>query len=168
MPAPTAEELANMPLEELEAMVMAESQKLSDLLATGGDETIPAGAPMGDMPVAEGPAIEEEIPDVAVSPLMNPEVPLDMLSPDLIQGATSALVGAGYLDSATSEMTPDLIAVLQTVSDLLAPGLYNLNNDNDLMEFVSGISNGTIPVESAGTIAAGGGPEPVPAGAITV
>lgn len=162
MPAPTAEELANMPLEELEAMVMAESQKLSDLLATGGNETIPAGPPMG-----APEELEEEITDVAVSPIMNPEVPLDMLSPDIIQGATSVLVEAGYLDQATSQMTPDLIAVLQSVSDMLAPGLYNLNNDNDLMEFVSGISNGTIPVESAGTIAAGGGPEPVPAGAIT-
>ena len=166
MATPTAEQLANMPLEELEAMVMSESQKLSDLLATGGDETIPM-PPMEAGPMPEDPMMEEEIPDVAVSPIMNPEVPLDMLSPDLIQGATSVLVESGYLDQATSEMSPDLIAILQSVSDMLAPGLYNLNNDNDLMEFVSGIANGTIPVASTGTIAAGGGPEPLPAGAIT-
>tara|TARA_Y100001963_G_C6556162_1_gene342128 strand:+ start:70 stop:561 length:492 start_codon:yes stop_codon:yes gene_type:complete len=163
MAAPTAEELANMPLEELEAMVMSESQKLSDLLATGGDETIPAAPPMD-----EAAMLEEEMPDIAVSPLMNPEVPLDMLSPDIIQNATSILVEAGYLDKATSEMTPDLIAVLQSVSDMLAPGIYNLNNDNDLMEFVSGISNGAIAIESTGVAASGATGDTLPAGTITV
>tara|TARA_R100000322_G_C5444616_1_gene191434 strand:+ start:845 stop:1384 length:540 start_codon:yes stop_codon:yes gene_type:complete len=150
-------ELAQMPLEELESLVMQESQKLSDLLATGGPETLPAmpaedpmaEAPMPEAAPMEEEMMEEEIPDMAVSPIMDPEVPLDMLSPDIIQSATTAMVEAGFLDKATNAMSPDLIAVLQGVADLLSPGIYNLNNDADLMEFVNGIATGTIPLSGA-------------------
>tara|TARA_Y100001938_G_scaffold149721_1_gene237624 strand:- start:3009 stop:3518 length:510 start_codon:yes stop_codon:yes gene_type:complete len=165
-----ANQLANMPLEDLEAMLMEESQKLSDLLATGGPETIPA-APM-DEPMAEQDPMmmEEEIPEMTSSPIMNEEVPLDMLSPDIIQSASTALVEAGFLDKATNEMSPELIEVFQGVADLLSPGIYNLNNDSDLMEFVNGIANGTVPITGlggAGTGAAAGNPaQPAPAGPI--
>jgi hypothetical protein len=150
-------ELAQMPLEELEALVMQESEKLSGLLATGGPETLPAMPeedPMAEMPMPEAAPMEEElmeeeIPDMAVSPIMDPEVPLDMLSPDIIQSATTALVEAGFLDKATNAMSPDLIAVLQGVADLLSPGIYNLSNDADLMEFVNGIATGTIDLSGA-------------------
>ena len=163
------EELAQMPLEELEALVMQESQKLTDLLATGGPETLPAMPPeegMAEQPMMpeEELMMEEEIPEMTASPIMDPEVPLDMLSPDIIQSATTALVEAGFLDQATNAMSPDLIAVLQGVADLLSPGIYNLNTDADLMEFVNGISNGTIPLAGAGSTSAdagaGAGPGP--------
>tara|TARA_Y100001963_G_scaffold137751_1_gene201785 strand:+ start:5322 stop:5861 length:540 start_codon:yes stop_codon:yes gene_type:complete len=158
-------ELAQMPLEELESLVMQESQKLSDLLATGGPETLPAmpaedpmaEAPMPEAAPMEEELMEEEIPDMAVSPIMDPEVPLDMLSPDIIQSATTALVEAGFLDKATNAMSPDLIAVLQGVADLLSPGIYNLNNDADLMEFVNGIATGTIPLSGATSTGADAG-----------
>lgn len=147
---PSAEELATMPLDQLETMLMEESQKLSDLLATGGPETIPAAPPMEEPMAEPAPApdmMEEEvIPDMAVSPVMDPEVPLDMLSPDIIQSATTALVEAGFLDRATNQMSPELIKVMQGVADLLSPGIYNLNNDEDLMEFTNGIANGTVPI----------------------
>ena len=145
---PSAEELATMPLDQLETMLMEESQKLSDLLATGGPETIPAAPPMEEPMAEPAPEMMEEevIPDMAVSPVMDPEVPLDMLSPDIIQSATTALVEAGFLDRATNQMSPELIKVMQGVADLLSPGIYNLNNDEDLMEFTNGIANGTVPI----------------------
>lgn len=159
MPAQyTSEQLASMPIEELEALVMQEASRLDQMLAGGGmDETLPAApieqSPMMDPAMAPDMAaaqIQEEVPDVAVSPVMNPEVPLDMLSPDLIQSATTALVEAGLLDRATNQMSPDLIQVLQGVADLQSPGIYNLNNDADLMEFVNGIATGIIPIGGAG------------------
>tara|TARA_R110001583_G_scaffold74292_3_gene205886 strand:- start:1052 stop:1603 length:552 start_codon:yes stop_codon:yes gene_type:complete len=155
------EELAQMPLEELESLVMQESQKLTDLLSTGGPETLPAMPPEQGMPqdpmMGEEEFMEEEIPDMTSSPIMDPNVPLDMLSPDIIQSATTSLVEAGFLDQATNAMSPDLIAVLQGVADLLSPGIYNLNTDEDLMEFVNGIANGTIPLAGAGSTSADAG-----------
>ena len=152
MPAQyTSEQLATMPLDQLEALVMQESANLDQLLAGGGAaETLPA------MPVSEDPLMAAEVDeematgDVAASPPMNPEVPLDMLSPDIIQSATAALVEAGLLDKATNQMSPDLIQVLQMVADMQSPGIYNLNNDADLMEFVNGIANGIIPIAGSG------------------
>ena len=176
MAAPTAEQLATMPIDQLEQMLMEESEKLSSLLATGGAETLPAmpaEAPMDipmeapmDAPMAPPPEElampmeEEAIPEMSVSPIMNPEVPLDMLSPDIIQSATSALAEAGFLDKATDSMSPELIQVLQGVADLLSPGIYNLNTDEDLMEFVNGIANGTVPITAlSGPPAGGAGPD---------
>lgn len=150
------EQLANMPLEELENILVQESQKLSDLLAQGGPEVemLPEqDAEMmaePDVELAEEEMMEESFEDPAVSPLINPDVPLDMLSPDIIQAATAQLVEAGLLDKASSQMTPELIGILEGVAQQSAPGLYNLTNDDDLMEFVNGIANGTIPVAGIG------------------
>lgn len=159
MPAEyTSEQLASMPIEELEALVMQESENLSNLLASGSAETLPAEPPMeGLPPMPEEPTeLIEEAPVMDAAPAMNPEVPLDMLSPDIIQAATAALVEAGFLDQATNKMSPDLIQVLQSVADIQSPGIYNLNNDADLMEFVNGIANGIIPIAGAG-----GSPPPI-------
>ena len=97
---------------------------------------------------------------------MNAEVPLDMLSPDIIQSATAALAEAGFLDQATNQMSPDLIQVLQSVADISSPGIYNLSNDADLMEFVNGIANGIIPIAGAGgpapSIVPGAAAPPIP------
>ena len=153
----TSEQLASMPLEDLEALVMQESENLSSLLATGSAETLPA-SPMpeelGAMPSEPTALIEEELPDISAPAIMDPEVPLDMLSPDIIQSATSALVESGFLDQATNQMSPDLIQVFQGVADIQSPGIYNLSNDADLMEFVNGIANGIIPLSGAAGSAA--------------
>tara|TARA_R100000700_G_C3156117_1_gene133332 strand:+ start:225 stop:743 length:519 start_codon:yes stop_codon:yes gene_type:complete len=157
MPAQyTSEQLAAMPLEDLEALVMQESANLERLLAGDGmAETLPAAPISEESMMAPAPAteMEEEVGDVAVSAVMDPEVPLDMLSPDLIQAATTALVEAGLMDRATNQMSPDLIQVLQGVADMQSPGIYNLNNDADLMEFVNGIATGIIPIGTAGSSA---------------
>ena len=153
----TSEQLASMPLEDLEALVMQESENLSNLLATGSAETLPA-SPMpeelGAMPDEPTELIEEELSDVSAPAVMDPEVPLDMLSPDMIQSATAALVEAGFLDQATNQMSPDLIQVFQGVADIQSPGIYNLSNDADLMKFVNGIANGIIPLAGAAGSAA--------------
>jgi hypothetical protein len=136
---------------------MQESENLSNLLATGSAETLPA-SPMPEelaaMPDEPTELIEEELPDVSAPAVMDPEVPLDMLSPDMIQSATAALVEAGFLDQATNQMSPDLIQVFQGVADIQSPGIYNLSNDADLMEFVNGIANGIIPLAGAAGSAA--------------
>jgi hypothetical protein len=106
------------------------------------------------MPDEPTELIEEELSDVSAPAVMDPEVPLDMLSPDMIQSATAALVEAGFLDQATNQMSPDLIQVFQGVADIQSPGIYNLSNDADLMEFVNGIANGIIPLAGAAGSAA--------------
>ena len=170
MPAEyTSEQLAAMPLEELEALVMQESENLSSLLASGSAETLPAVLPeeeLPPLPMEETELIEEVPTAIEEAPLMNAEVPLDMLSPDIIQSATAALAEAGFLDQATNQMSPDLIQVLQSVADISSPGIYNLSNDADLMEFVNGIANGIIPIAGAGgpapSIVPGAAAPPIP------
>tara|TARA_Y100000034_G_C6783257_1_gene350238 strand:- start:372 stop:911 length:540 start_codon:yes stop_codon:yes gene_type:complete len=145
-----------MPLEDLEKLLLQYS------------EGMPSGPPPGMGPPPD--AMAETLPaeplveplaspmadQMAVDPFMETGAPLDMVSPDLITVATTALVEAGFLDVASSEMTPELVQVLQQVADQIAPGVYNMNNDADLMEFVNGIANGTIPVPSAQSLTAGG------------
>jgi|TARA_R100001443_G_scaffold11661_2_gene21227 hypothetical protein len=143
MAAPTPEEIQNMPLEQLEQLIIQEAGRVQQLMGAeggAGAEMPPEPAPPMDMPA---PGME------AVAPYMDTGVPLDMLSADIIQQATTALVEGGYLDLASSEMTPELIQVLQAVAERVAPGIYDMSNDADLMEFVNGIANGTIPVPSA-------------------
>ena len=165
---PVPEQTELMPLEDLERLLL---------------QAVDPGAPPG-MPSDMGPppdAMAETLPadigmeqlpgeSMTTAPFMETGAPLDMISPDLITIATTALVEAGFLDVASSEMTPELIQVFQQVADQMAPGVYSMNNDADLMEFVNGIANGTIPVPSTKSLTAGGaepgGAEPggLPAG----
>lgn len=128
----TPEQLEQMPIEQLEQLIMQEAANLNQVMPAEGQPLPGDEAPPPDM--------------VAVDPYMDTGVPLDMMSADIIQQATTKLVEAGFLDLATAELTPELIQVFQAVSDQLAPGIYDLNDDADLMEFINGIANGTITV----------------------
>lgn len=152
---PTPEEIQNMPLEQLEQFIIQEAGRVQQLMAGEGDPSLAAGAEEG-MPPMEEPAPGME----AVAPYMDTGVPLDMLSTDIIQQATTVLVESGYLDLATSELTPEVIQTMQTIAERIAPGIYELSNDADLMEFVNGIANGTIPVPSPREVVAGAGAGP--------
>tara|TARA_R110000824_G_scaffold278612_1_gene466892 strand:+ start:8349 stop:8885 length:537 start_codon:yes stop_codon:yes gene_type:complete len=164
MAIPSEQELATMPLDQLEQLVMQQANEVSSLLGGEGTDAAPA-APGEMMPAPEG--------SPAVDPYMDSGAPLDMLSSDIIQMATTRMVESGFLDVASSEMTPELIQVLQGAADAIAPGIYNMNNDADLTEFVNGIANGTIPLSSTRSLtadaASGAGPEPIgpePAGGL--
>jgi len=154
MAIPSEQELAEMPLDQLEQLVMQQASEVSSLLGGEGTDVSPAlGAPPAEAPIApEG--------EQSVSPYMETGAPLDMISPDIIQMATTKLVEAGFLDVASSDMTPELIQVLQTVADSVAPGIYNLNNDADMMEFINGIANGTIVLPSTRELAGGAAEQP--------
>ena len=137
------EQLQNLPLEELEALVF---QRASELGGMMGEATVPA--PVGG--AMESAAIAGA-------------------SEDLVFAATSALVEAGLLDSAVREITPEVLVALEAFISEIRPGLYDLSNEADLLEVLNGIANGTI-YEGAGAAEPAGagipaGAEPVPAGA---
>ena len=163
MATPPAPQQADMmPLEELERLLMQHAPPPEEMPADMGP---PPDAMAETLPADPGMTADPFMEAMSAEPFMETGAPLDMISPDLITIATTALVEAGFLDVASSEMTPDLIQVLQQVSDQIAPGVYNMNNDADLMEFVNGIANGTIPVPSAKSLTAGGAePGGAPAG----
>jgi len=149
----TEEQIRNLPLEDLEALVM---QRTSELAAmTENDPELegimsPANASSGPEPV----------------------------NPDAVMAATAVLVQAGLLQTPTAEVTPEVIAALQSFVDKLRPGLYDLSIPQDLSEVIDGIANGTIGLElpaptgpdaaaagiPAGPDAGAGGPTGVPAG----
>jgi len=176
MPAgsPTPEELQNMPLEQLEQLVMQEAARVQALLPGAGGEGeaamgLPPGMPeagrLPEIPGMEAPIEELPPPGMeAALPYMETGAPLDMLSADIIQQATTKLVEGGFLDLAASALTPELIQIFQSVAERVAPGIYDLTNDSDLMEFVNGIANGTVPLPSTRDIIAGAEAGP-PAGA---
>ena len=156
---PTPEEIQNMPIEQLEQFIIQEAGRVQQLMA-GEGEPAPAPGVEEAMPPMEEPAPGME----AVAPYMDTGVPLDMLSADIIQQATTALVESGYLDLAASELTPEVIQTMQAVAERVAPGIYDMSNDADLMEFVNGIANGTIPVPSPREVVAGSAAGAGPAG----
>jgi hypothetical protein len=100
------------------------------------------------------------------------------LPPELIQALSMMLVDIGLLAAPTQTLTPEFRQALQTIADQSAPGLYDLNNDKDLEEVVTGVMNGTIqpaptavaPSASradAGGIKSVGGAAPGGSGAVT-
>ena len=150
-PQLSEEQLQNLPLEELEALVFQRASELQQAMQ-GSDmplEESPMGA--GPMP-AEGAA-----PAGAGLPPVNPE---------LVLAATSVLVSAGLLAEATDQLTPEVVAALQSLVDKIRPGLYDLSVPEELMEVLNGLANGTIGLDvGADAAAAAGGPGPAgPAG----
>ena len=131
-----------MTLEELTAQLEQELAKADVLLGGGG------------MPAEELPA--EELPPTETA---SPDAMLSDLTPSLIQEATSVLVQGNLLDTATAQMTPELVQKLQSIADAIDPGLFDLRETQQLTEFLNGIIDGTI----ASAVAAGGpGTAPAP------
>lgn len=137
----TEDQIKNLPLEELEALVM---QRTSELAAMTG----------GMSPLLEGGEMSAPTPEGGMQPI----------DPDALMAATSVLVEAGLLGSPTAELSPEIIAALQSFIDKLRPGLYDLSIPQDLSEVIDGIANGTIGIESAGAAPAGAAPAGPPGG----
>jgi hypothetical protein len=85
-------------------------------------------------------------------PMAKPAAP-DMVTmpPELIEALSMMLVDLGLMTAATQVITPEFRQALQAIADSGSPGLYDLNNDKDLEEVVTGVMNGTIQPAPSGT-----------------
>lgn len=132
MPGPPAGDVAGLPLDQLEAMILDQAGQVN--AAYSG---VPVGGAAPPAPPMQAPMQAPMLPtpgDLAMG-----------ISPDLVMAATAALTGAGLLPQATDTLTPEIVAALQAAADAQAPGLYDLaNNPQDLHEFLVGVANGTI------------------------
>jgi len=142
-PQLSEEQLQNLPLEELEALVFQRASELQ--LAMEGSDMATEEELMGAAPA---PAGAEAAP--------SPAAP--MVNPDLVLAATSVLVSAGLLPEVTDQLTPEVVAALQSLVDKIRPGLYDLSVPEELMEVLNGLANGTIGLDIGGDAAAAAGP----------
>jgi len=129
-----------MPLEELEKLVLQATDDVNLALQQQGvDLGIGTGAPMGaGAPPAQG-------------------AELSLVTPELIQKASDALMAAGILPGPVAEMSPEFMELLVLLADAISPGVYNLQNEDDLVEFLNGIATGIIALPAIpGAPGAGG------------
>ena len=138
----TEDQIRNLPLEDLEALVM---QRTSELAAMTEND-----------PQLEGMMSP---PNASSGP--------EPVNPEALMAATAVLVQAGIMQTPTAELTPEVVAALQSFVDKLRPGLYDLSIPQDLSEVIDGIANGTIGLEPPAPgpdAAAAAGPAGLPAG----
>lgn len=140
-----------------------------DLTVPGGAEALAAlaggmggmGGPMGEMPMGAPPmggmpAAPMGMPPMApptgtAMPIAPPDVAASAenptgISPEDIMAASAALVQQGWMQQTSSEVGAEMVMALQGVATLVAPGLYDLSNPQDLSEVIRGISTGLIAV----------------------
>jgi hypothetical protein len=152
------------PQKQLEQMSDAElaaelDRALAELQgAIGGQEqameAAPA-APMAPAPQAMPPA-----------PAPGGDMMLGSVPPEQVQSATAKMVAMGLLNEATTEITPELIMALQVIIDAIDPGLYNLQQPEQLKEFINGVNSGAIDLAIAVNRARElTGQQPIPTGA---
>lgn len=152
------------PQKQLEQMSDAElaaelDRALAELQgAIGGQEqameAAPQAAPMAPAPQAAPPAAPSG------------EMMLGSVPPEQVQQATAKMVAMGLLNEATTEITPELIMALQVIIDAIDPGLYNLQQPEQLKEFINGVNSGAIDLAIAVNRARElSGQQPIPTGA---
>jgi len=124
-----------MPLDQLEQLLVDQAEETS--MAASGYGSVAESIGLEDIPAEAG----GEMPEISAEDMML------SADPDTVEGATTVLVEAGLLTSITTDITPELVQVLQDVADQNAPGLYDvLGNEAALVEVLEGVSNGTIPI----------------------
>jgi hypothetical protein len=74
---------------------------------------------------------------------------LATIPPEDLQQATAKMVAMGLVDKATSELTPELLMAFQTVIDAIDPGLFDLQQPEQLKEFINGVNSGAIDLAIA-------------------
>lgn len=133
------------PIEQMsDAELTAELDRaLADLQgALSGTEAAPIEAAPAAAPMAAPP---QAAPAAAPSG----EMMMGTIAPDLLQQATAKMVAMGLLDAATTELTPDLIMAFQIIIDAIDPGLYDLQQPEQLKEFINGVNSGAIDLAIA-------------------
>jgi hypothetical protein len=126
--------------------------------AVGGAEAV-AAAPMQAASMAPVPAAQ-------AAPAPTGEMMLANIPPDDLQAATSRMVAIGLLTEATSQITPELLMSMQVIIDAIDPGLFNLQQPEQLKEFINGVNSGAIDLAIAVNRARElSGQPPIPTGA---
>jgi len=131
------------PLEQMsDAELQAELDRALGQLegAISGAEAAPADAPMSE------PAAPVAAP---VAEPMSADGMLGTVEPDAVQQATARMVSMGLLPAATSDITPDILMAFQLIIDAIDPGLYDLQQPEQLKEFIDGVNSGAIDLAIA-------------------
>ena len=152
------------PLEQMsDAELTAELDRALNNLQSvvGGAEAAPA-APMEAAPETQ-PAPAAPAP---AAPAPTGEMMLGVVPAEELQQATAKMVAMGLLESATTELSPDLVVLFQAIIDAIDPGLYNLQQPEQLKEFINGVNSGAIDLAIAVNRARElTGQQPIPTGA---
>jgi len=153
-------DLQQIPLEELERMIMDRAAALEQAMAASASgEVMPTGPevmggelpPEAAMPAEPGLAPEQGMPAVGE------------IDPGAIKSVSAILVDAGLLSEITDTLTPELLNVLMMLAEQDAPGLYDPGNTAHIMELIDGIRTGLISLEPK-QAAPVPGPAPIPGG----
>ena len=123
------------PLEQMsDAELTAELDRALNNLQSvvGGAEAAPE-APMEAAPATQ-PAPAAPAP---AAPAPTGEMMLGVVPAEELQQATAKMVAMGLLESATTELSPDLVVLFQAIIDAIDPGLYNLQQPEQLKEFIN-------------------------------
>ena len=149
------------PLEQMsDAELTAELDRALNNLQSvvGGAEAAPAP------PMEAAPATQPAPAPAAPAP--TGEMMLGVVPAEELQQATAKMVAMGLLESATSELSPDLVVLFQAIIDAIDPGLYNLQQPEQLKEFINGVNSGAIDLAIAVNRARElTGQQPIPTGA---
>lgn len=150
---PSDEELQNMPLDQLEQLVLQATDEVNAALQGRGIDLGPGAGAVGPTPSGMG----------------EPGGGLSLVTPELLGAVSEVLVALGVLSEPVQEMSPDFMEMLTVLAEHTNPGVYNLQNEDDLVEFLNGIATGLIAIpDLSGGAAPGGlppaGPEGQPIG----
>lgn len=140
-----------MPLEQLEGLVVERAKGVEAALADKHARIVGESSP--------GPALPA--PAAGAAPMTPPSPApdeLNAIAPDVMRAASAALVTAGLLEKASDTMTPEVLKALFDAAERTSPGLYNLDNPDDLQEFVEGLANGRIRLDAAAAPGPGAAP----------
>ena len=162
-------QLENMTDEQLSQELSKALLELEGALMTGVDMPADAAAPaeMAPAPAAEPMAAAPAAPATEAPAQITGDMMM-MIEPETLQQATAKMVAMGLLDVATDQLTPELLAAFQIVIDAIDPGLFNLQQPEQLKEFIDGVNSGAIDLAIAVNRArelSGAGGVPVTTGA---
>jgi len=141
------------PQKQLEQMSDAElsaelDRALAELQGAIGGQEQAMQAARAATPMAPAPSTMAPAPQ-AMPPTPSGEMMLGAVPPEQVQQATAKMVAMGLLNEATTEITPELIMALQVIIDAIDPGLYNLQQPEQLKEFINGVNSGAIDLAIA-------------------
>lgn len=155
-----------------EALFLQRLQELQSIIGTADAD--PFGATNPAAPAPPGLTPMDPGMDPGMAPMAGPgdassPGPMDgLVPPDVVKAATGAMVQAGRLPTITDTLTPEVVNILSEAVESSAPGLYDLNNPDDMREAIYAAGNGTLPIPPArgsqphvgGPGLPGGGPLP--------
>lgn len=122
LPPDLAEKVRTAPLDQLPELLHAQAEKT--YRAALGDRDPPPEEP----PTPEVPGASSGMP----------------IDPQLIQQATTILAQEGLLPGPTTELTPDVLAVIEGLAQADGPGLSDLSQPEQVEEILRGVIDGHL------------------------